>query len=218
MRIASLHVRGLVIAGLTVLPAVCSAQTTSSHAPPNTGHTKLVAGTLARVDGNELLLKAKGGTTETYQLAPQARLLRSRPGQISDLRAGKFVGCTNLYGESEKRVAEECHIFPDGAQDSAGADSNDAGSVNSPEVSGPITDVHDDRAPGAGDARRFVIQMARNGGTASMAVTAVTVVTVLSLSDAAALKPGAKVRGIAQQAMDGTEVIQTLTVISADHG
>ncbi len=43
-----------------------------------------------------------------------------------------------------------------------------------------------------------------------MAVSPVTIVAVLSAGDASALKPGALVTGISQQAVDGTGVIQTI--------
>ncbi len=51
-----------------------------------------------------------------------------------------------------------------------------------------------------------------------MAVTAVTKVRLLSPADGSALKPGAQVRGISQQAVDGTGVIQTLTVLAEHPG
>jgi hypothetical protein len=217
MRLVNRPVARLVAAGMMVLPALCLGQATNSHAPPNTGHIKHIEGAVVRVDGNELLLKAKGGTTETYQLAPMVQLLRSRPGQLSDLGTGRFVGCTNLYGQSDRRVAEECHIFPEGMRGFAG-DGSDADSANDAEISGTITEVRDAAGAVTGTAHRILIQILRKGGTATMAVSPVTVITVLSVGDAAALKPGATVRGMAQQAVDGTEVIQTLSVVSAGHG
>jgi hypothetical protein len=216
MRLTPRYVLGFLIACLTLLPLPGLGQTTASHAPPNTGHTKRIEGTIARVDGNEFLLQAKGGTTETYQLSPTAQIVRSRPGRMSDLSPGKFVGCTNLYGQStQKVVAGECHIFPDRMQGFA-QDHGDAESPANSETNGTITDVRNDAGAAQGKAQGTVIQISRKDGSTAMPVSSVTVITVLSIGDASALKPGAKVRGMSQQAVDGTGVIQWLTVLSAD--
>jgi hypothetical protein len=195
-----------------LLPLPGFGQMTQSHAPPNTEHIKRFEGTVARLDGNELLLKAKGGTTETYQLSPALQIVRSRPGQVSDLSSGKLVGCTNLYGKSEKLVAGECHVFAENMHDPAG-DRNIADATNSSQINGLITDVKDDATAVPGSGHRILIQISRKEGIVTMAASTVTVVTVLSPGDASALKPGAKVSGISQQAVDGTGVIQTLTIL-----
>jgi hypothetical protein len=216
MRFTPRYVLGFLIAWLTVLPLPGLGQTTTSHAPPNTGHTKRIEGTVTRVDGNEFLLQAKGGTTETYQLSPAVQIVRSRPGRLSDLSPGKFVGCTNLYGQStQKVVAGDCHIFPEGIQGFA-EDHGDAESPANSETNGTITDVRDDAGAAQGKGQGAVIQISHQGASTAMPVSSVTVITVLSVGDASALKPGAKVRGMSQQAVDGTGVIQWLTVLAAD--
>jgi hypothetical protein len=217
MRVTVRHVLGFLSVWITLLPLPSSGQTTDSHAPPNTEHTKRIEGTVARVDGSEFLLKAKGDTTETYQLSPAVQIVRSRPGQMSDLSPGKFVGCTNLYGESAKLVAGECHIFPDGMHGFAEAHDHAEPPTNS-EINGTITGVRDDAGAAQGKGQRILIQISHPGGTTAMPVSSVTIITVLSAGDASALKRGVKVRGLSQQAVDGTEVIQWLTVISADAG
>jgi hypothetical protein len=49
-----------------------------------------------------------------------------------------------------------------------------------------------------------------------MPVSSVTVITILSVGDTSALKSGVKVRGMSQQAVDGTGVIQWLTILATD--
>ena len=51
-----------------------------------------------------------------------------------------------------------------------------------------------------------------------MTVSSLTEVSLVDPGDASLLKPGARVRGVSQQAADGTGVIQTLTVLSAAKG
>src|ERR1700722_12786131 len=102
MRPNAQQVLRLLSISIALLPLSSFGQATPSHAPPNTPNTKRIEGTVARIDGNEILLKTKGGTTETYQLSPSVEFIRSRPGLMSDLNPGKSVGCTSLYDQGEK--------------------------------------------------------------------------------------------------------------------
>jgi hypothetical protein len=207
-------VHGLLGAWILFLPLPSFGQTTASHAPPNTANTKRIEGTVARVDGNEFLLQVSGGTTETYQLSPAVQIIRSRPGLMSDLSAGKMVSCTSLNDQGAQLVAGECHIFSENMP--AAADAQGATSPpHTSTVNGTITDVRD--ATGAVNAkgRRIVIQISSTGPPTAMAVFSLTKITVVRPGDASALKPGVQVRGISQQAVDGTGVIQTLTIMSA---
>jgi len=204
--------QGVLCTAIGVLPLSAYGQATDSHAPPNTEHTKRIEGTITRLDGNELLLKAKGGTTETYQLSPAVQIARSRPGQMSDLTAGRFVGCINLYGQSERKVAGECSILPDGLR-ALVANHGDAVSAESSWISGTIHDVRDD-ADTQATGHRILISIADKDHATPMAVTPVTKITILSAGDASVLRRGVQVRGVSQQAVDGTQVIQTLTAIT----
>jgi hypothetical protein len=200
------------IAAITALPLSSHGQATDSHAPPNTSHTKRIEGTIVRVDGNELLLRVAGGTTETYQLSPAAQLARSRPDGMADLTTGTFVGCVNLYGQSDRKVASECSILPDGLH-ALVTHRADEPSAESSWISGTITDVRDATDAQAASHSIRIRITDRNQAT-DMLVTPVTKVTVLSSADASALQPGVKARAVSQQAVDGTGVIQTLTVVS----
>src|SRR5665213_1438574 len=139
MRPKARHVLSLLSVWITLLSPPSFGQATASHAPPNTPNTKRVEGTVARVDGNELLLKVKGGTTETYQLAPSVQLVLARPGLMSDLSSGKSVGCTSIYSQGTTVLAGECHIFPEGMHELAGGQGS-MGASSTPTISGPLTD------------------------------------------------------------------------------
>jgi hypothetical protein len=211
MRLTPRYMLGFLGACVTLLPLASYGQATNSHAPPNTAQTKRIEGIVARVDRNELLLKVKGGTTETYQLSPALKIARSQAAPMADLTAGKFVGCINLYGQSDKKVAGECSILPDGLRGLV-ENRDDVASAESAWISGTISAVRDDAdAPGKG--RSIWIQISGKDHATTMAVTPVTRVTILSASDASALRPGVKVQGVSQLAVDGTGVIQTLTVV-----
>jgi hypothetical protein len=217
MRLHGRLVLSLLSLWVTLLPPPSFGQATASHAPPNTPNSKHIEGTLARVDGNELLLKVKGGTTETYQLAPSVQLLMSRPGQMSDLSSGKSAGCTSIYSQGDKVLAGECHIFTDGMRGFAeGHGTTDASGTSM--VNGTITDLRDNVDADKGKARSILLQITSKEGTTTMTVSSLTEITVVRAADASALKPGAKVRGISEQAADGTGVIQVLTIMSIGTG
>jgi hypothetical protein len=218
MRLNSRRVLGVLVAWLTFQPALGVAQATASHAPPNTANIKRIAGTVARVDGNEILLRVKGGTTETYQLSPAVRIMLSRPALVTDLSPGRIAGCTSLYNDSTRVLASECHIFPDGTRGVAEG-SGPTATSSTPTIDGTITDVHDAVGAYQGKGRHLLIQIADRGGkTTTMTISSLTEITMIKPGEASAVKSGAKVRGISQQAADGTGVIQMLTIVSAGPG
>jgi hypothetical protein len=217
MRLNARHVLSLLSAWVVLLPPPSIGQMTASHAPPNTSNVKRVEGTVARVDGNEVLLKVKGGTTETYQLAPSVQLVLAQPGLMSDLTSGKSVGCTSIYSQGTKVLAGECHIFPEGMHEFAGAHGL-TGASSTPTISGPVTDVRDNVEAAEGTARSILIQISGEEGATTMTVSSLTEITVIRPGDASALKAGVRVRGISQQAADGTGVLQMLMIMSAGQG
>jgi hypothetical protein len=215
MRLNSRLLIGLLSVWFTLLPPLGFGQGSASHAPPNTPNTKRIEGILARVDGNELLLQVKGGTTETYQLAPSVQLLVSRPGQLSDLSSGKSAGCTSIYSQGDKVLAGECHIYSDGMHGIAeGHGTTDASGTST--INGTIADVRENVDAEKGKGRSILVQLTSKDGTTTMTVSSLTEITVVRAGDASALKPGVTVRGVSEQAADGTGVIQTLTVMTHD--
>jgi hypothetical protein len=217
IRLRTRQALGFLTAWVAFLPLASFGQTTASHAPPNTPNIKRIEGTVARVDRNELLLRVKGGTTETYQLAPSVQLLLGSPGLMSDFSSGKSVTCTSIFSQGTQALAGECRIFPSSVHEIAqGPDTADAS--NTPTTAGTITDVRDDLQGVEGKGRRILIQIENPQGKTTMTVSSLTRISIVTAGDAAALKPGAKVRGVSQQAVDGTGVIQTLTIIAAAPG
>jgi hypothetical protein len=207
-------VPGLLIACFALLPLASVGQTTPSHAPPNTPNIKRVEGTVARVDGNEFLLRVKGGTTETYQLSPAVQIVLARRGSMMDLTRGRSAGCTGIYNDGAAELASECHVFSEGMH---GFDQNHGPiqASTTPTIEGTIADVQADSSPDTGKGTYLLVQIGDHGSATTMKVSSLTEITVIRPGNASALKPGAKVRGISEQAVDGTGVIQMLTVMAA---
>jgi hypothetical protein len=210
-------VSGLLSACIALLPLVSFGQTTPSHAPPNTPNIKRVEGTVARVDGNEFLLRVKGGTTETYQLSPGVQIVLARRGLMADLTPGKFVGCTGIYNDGTAELASECHVFSDGMHGFA-PDHGPIQASSTPTIEGTITDVRTNLGADNEKGTHLLVQIGDQGGATTMKVSSLTEITVIKPGDASALKPGTKVRGITEQAVDGTGVIQMLTIMAAGSG
>jgi hypothetical protein len=215
MRLNTRRVLGLLGVWLSIVPPMGAAQMTASHAPPNTPNVKRIDGTVARVDGNEILLRVKGGTTETYQLSPAVQIWLARPAQMTDLSPGAAAGCTSVYNDGATVLASECHIFPDGMPGVA-AGSSPTQASSTPIVEGTVTDVNEAVGAYKGKGRHLLIRIADPGGkTTTMTISSLTEITTVKPGDASALKVGARVRGISQQAADGTGVIQVLTIMAA---
>jgi hypothetical protein len=193
------------------------AQTNPSHAPPNTQNAKPIEGQIARVDRDEFLLTVKGGTTETYQLSPAVQILRARRGSIADLSVGKRVRCIAVQSPGGALTATDCSIYPEGV---GGPDEghNVMPAPITSMTSGHITDVTVTQ-PNSAPRRdgNVMLQIAYSAGTQKMMVSSLTEIRLMSLADRSAVRPGARVRGVSQQAADGTGVVQALTVLSGDH-
>jgi hypothetical protein len=207
-------VPALLSACLALVSLGSIAQTTPSHAPPNTPNIKHIEGTVARVDGNEFLLRVKGGTTETYQLSPAVQIVLARRGLMADLSPGKYAGCTGIYNDGAAELASECHVFSDGMHGFA-QDHGPTQASNTPTIEGTITDVEANSSADNGKGAQLLVRIGDQGSTTTMKVSSLTEITVIRPGDASALKPGAKVRGISERAVDGTGVIQMLTIIAA---
>lgn len=192
---------------LLALPSLAAA------APSNPFHGMTrVAGTVERVDGREFLIRGAGGTTATYQLAPSASITTSRRGTLSDLGAGKFVGCTAVKGRDGKLYATECHIFPESMR-GVGEGHNPMGPPNTTMTNGNIaTETHGEVRTAKGTASGKVLHITYKGGAQNIEVAPQTHITVIEQGNASLLKPGVRVMGASRHAPDGTDVVQMLSV------
>ncbi|MBV9756984.1 MAG: hypothetical protein JO047_08015 [Alphaproteobacteria bacterium] len=71
-----------------------------------------VRGTLESVQGNDLTVKTAGGATDAVKTDDKTKVFQVSPGQMSDIKDGKFVGITSVE-KGGKRVAVEVHVFDD---------------------------------------------------------------------------------------------------------
>jgi hypothetical protein len=72
-----------------------------------------VSATVVKLDGQTLTLKAASGNESSVTLPVDAKVLRSHPASIADVKAGEFIGCTAVEGPDGKLRAKEIHILPE---------------------------------------------------------------------------------------------------------
>ena len=72
-----------------------------------------VRGTLERVDGSTLLVKARDGAELKVVLADNAIVVGIVKASLADIKPGTFVGVTGLPQPDGSQKAIEVHIFPE---------------------------------------------------------------------------------------------------------
>jgi len=89
--------------------AVATAATASAQA------TKPVhlRGTIEKVDGNVLTVKARDGSATTVKLADNPRITALTKAQLADIKEGSFIGVTAMPQPDGTQKAIGLHIFMD---------------------------------------------------------------------------------------------------------
>jgi hypothetical protein len=70
-----------------------------------------VRGTIEKVDGNTLTVKARGGETLTIKLADNVRVATMLKATISDIKPGAYIGVTAMPQPDGSQKAMGIHIF-----------------------------------------------------------------------------------------------------------
>src|SRR5258707_1376330 len=96
-------IAALLIAGLS---AVALAQAPAN--PP-----VRIRGTVEKIDGQTLTVKARSGETMTVKLADNFVVMGVAKASVADIGSGKFIGTTTVGERNGALVALEVHIFPE---------------------------------------------------------------------------------------------------------
>src|SRR5437879_2700070 len=75
--------------------------------------TVRVRGTIERVDGQTLLIKARDGAELKVVLADDAVVVGIVKASLADIKPGSFVGVTGMPQPDGSQKAVEVHIFPE---------------------------------------------------------------------------------------------------------
>ena len=101
----------LLAALLGLIPAPGLAQTPPAQNPEGTPMS--VRGTVEKLDGHSLSVKAKDGALLTVTLAPNFIVSGVAKRSLSDIKPGDYVATNSIKGTDGKLHAVEMHIFPE---------------------------------------------------------------------------------------------------------
>ena len=199
MRSKPFVVAAMLAAFLPALPVPSSAQA------PQAARVN-VRGTVQKLDGSNLSLKARDGSTVTVTLAPNYAVRTLVNKKLSDIHPGDFVGTTSVPGKDGKLHAVEIHFFP--------------ATVNIPETQSPwdltpgstMTNAHVEGVAKAAQGSMLAINY--KGSIAQVVVDDKTKIVgpAPDSASAADLKPGRAVFLIATKGDNGSLSATNVTV------
>src|SRR6266705_4031122 len=180
-------IAALLVAGLS---AVALAQAPAN--PP-----VRIRGTVEKIDGQTLIVKARSGETMTVKLADNFVVMGVAKASVADIGSGKFIGTTTLGERDGALVALEVHIFPENMRGTGEGhydwDLRPASKMNNANVAS-VTSMGNDR----------VLTVQYKGGEKKVLVPEKAVIVSFTPTDRSELKPGAKVFAVTQRQPDGS--------------
>jgi hypothetical protein len=89
-----------------IIAAIVGSSVLAQEAPP-----VRIRGTIEKVDGNTLMVKARDGSSVKVTLADNARVTAMVKSQLSDIKQGSFIGVTAMPQPDGSQKAIGLHIF-----------------------------------------------------------------------------------------------------------
>lgn len=170
-----------------------------------------VRGTIEKVDGNLIMVKARDGNELTLQLKDDASVRAVVPAKLSDIKAGMMVGITSMPQADGSLKAVEIHLFP------AGQNVNQAHFAWDLMPNSTMTNGKVETSVAAVDGQTLTVSYKSGDKPAEekkITVTPQTVIVAFEPASKADLKPGEKVFvANAQKLPDGK-----LSVASISYG
>jgi len=103
---------GAAAIGVLFATSVALAQAPAPAPAPQTPPVR-IRGTIEKVDGSMLTVKAKDGSTMQVKLADNARITAMVKASLSDIKEGSFIGVTAMPQPDGSQKAIGLHIFMD---------------------------------------------------------------------------------------------------------
>ena len=95
-----------ILAMIAVIVAILGSSVLAQQTPPIR-----VRGTIEKVDGNTLMIKARDGSSVKLTLAENARVTAMVKAELSDIKEGSFIGVTAMPQPDGSQKAIGLHIF-----------------------------------------------------------------------------------------------------------
>ena len=175
--------------GILASAALVGFAVTSSSAqqPP----AQRLAGTIDKVNGDSLWIKAKDGAEQAVTLTDKALIVGVTKASLSDINEASYSGSGAMPQADGSQKAVEVHIFAE-SQRGTGDGHRDGwpgapnGTMTNGEAGAPVTGV---------DGLTLMVKY--KGGEKKLIVTPTTPIVQYQISDNSALKPGAAISIVA---------------------
>src|SRR5436190_12678461 len=155
-----------------------------------------IRGTVEKLDGNQLTVKAREGQSLTVRMADNFAVVGIQKASIAEIATGKFIGTTTLGERNGALVAEEVHIFPEPMRGTGEGHYPWDLKPNSMMTNANVADV-------VSVASDRVLTVQYKGGEKKILVTDSTVVVSYAPADKSLLTPGAPIFMVSQKQPDG---------------
>ena len=211
MLAAGLCALGVGLAACQKNPAPTAAASSAAPAAEAAANVQpqLTSGAVTAVSGSQLTISNQD-TPATFELSPQTVIMIAHKGTVADIKAGGFIGTTNVPSADGTGQSTEVHVFPPGVKmgegdrpmgppsSSAPASRMTNGTVSAaaPADTGASTSRMTNGSVGAVSTNASAglqMDVAYAGGHRQIVVPANTPVMVMSSGTTALLKPGTKV-------------------------
>jgi len=171
-----------ILAGVALVAAFAVSSAVAQQPQP-----QRLSGTIEKVTGNALLVKAKDGAEQTVTLADKSLIVGVTKASFADIKEGSYIGSGAVPQADGTQKAVEVHIFAE-SQRGTGDGHRDGwpgapnGTMTNGEAGNPVTGV---------DGLTLMVKY--KGGEKKILVTPSTPIVQYQVSDASALKPGAAI-------------------------
>ena len=179
------------IAGL-LIAAVSALAVAQAPNPP-----VRIRGTVEKIDGQMLTVKANNGQSMTVKLADNYMVMGIAKASVADVASGKFIGTTTIGERNGGLVALEIHIFPENMRGTGEGHYDWDLRPESKMTNANVADVKT-----MGKERMLTVQY--KGGEKQILVPENAVVVAFTPADKSELKPGAPVFVNSQRQADGS--------------
>ncbi len=156
-----------------------------------------IRGTVEKIDGTELTIKANSGQSVNVKLADNYTVMGIAKASLADIAGGKFIGTTTLGERDGALVALEVHIFPENMRGTGEGhydwDLRPDSKMTNANVAN-VTSMGKDR----------VLTVQYKGGEKKVLVPEKAVIVSFTPTERSALKPGAPVFAVTQRQPDGS--------------
>jgi hypothetical protein len=156
-----------------------------------------IRGTVEKIDGTNLTIKANNGQVMNVKLADNYVVVGIAKASLADVASGKFIGTTTVGERDGALVALEVHIFPENMRGTGEGhydwDLRPTSKMTNANVAN-VTSMGKDR----------VLTVQYKGGEKKVLVPEKAVIVSFTPTERSELKPGAKVFTVTQRQPDGS--------------